>query len=126
MEIARGDIVLFKFYFSDLKKSKNRPVLVFKDNLPYNDFVAIPISSQIEHLKDDEVLLDNTAFEVGAIPKISKLMVRKTFVVSKNIIQKQYGTLTKDSFRDYHGLFCKYFDCAVQSMRWGFFRDNGY
>ncbi len=34
MEIKEGDVLLCEFYFSDLKKSKNRPVLVLKDNLP--------------------------------------------------------------------------------------------
>ena len=34
MDINVGDILLCKFYFSDLQTSKNRPVLVFKDNLP--------------------------------------------------------------------------------------------
>ena len=33
MEIRQADIVLCQFYFSDLKQSKERPVLVFKDNL---------------------------------------------------------------------------------------------
>ena len=51
MEIDQADIVLCEFYFSDLKQVKNRPVLVFKDNLPYDDFVAIPISSKIEKRK---------------------------------------------------------------------------
>jgi len=60
MEISQADVVLCEFYFSDLKKSKNRPVLVLKDNLPYNDFVAIPISSKIEKLQIDEVILDNS------------------------------------------------------------------
>jgi mRNA interferase MazF len=63
MEIKEADILLCEFYFSDLKKSKNRPVLVLKDNLPYNDFVAIPISSKINSLHEDEVLLDNSKFE---------------------------------------------------------------
>jgi mRNA interferase MazF len=43
MEIKTGDIVLCEFYFSDLKTSKQRPVLVFKDNLPYGDFVGISV-----------------------------------------------------------------------------------
>jgi mRNA interferase MazF len=42
MDINVADVVLCEFYFSDLKSSKKRPVLVFKSNLPYNDFVAIP------------------------------------------------------------------------------------
>ena len=113
MEIKEADILLCEFYFSDLKKSKNRPVLVLKDNLPYNDFVAIPISSKINSLHEDEVLLDNSKFEMGKIPKNSKLMIRKTFVVSKDVVVKKYGTLSKESFKYYHELFCEYFGCDI-------------
>ena len=41
MELKEADVVLCEFYFSDLSQSKKRPVLIFKDNLPYNDFVGI-------------------------------------------------------------------------------------
>lgn len=50
MEIKQGDVILCTFYFSDMQQFKDRPVLIFKDNLPYNDFVAIPISSKIQNL----------------------------------------------------------------------------
>ena len=50
MDIKPGDVVLCEFYFSDFQKSKRRPVVVFKDNLPFDDFVGIPISSKIEKL----------------------------------------------------------------------------
>ena len=86
MEIKQADVLLCEFYFSDLKKSKNRPVLVLKDNLPFNDFVAIPISSKIEKLQEDEVLLCSSQFKNGKIPKDSKLMIRKPFVVSKDMV----------------------------------------
>lgn len=108
MEIKSLDIVLCEFYFSDFNTTKKRPVLVFKDNLPYNDFVGIPISSKTDKLFDDEYIID---FENGEIPKTSKLMIRKTFVVSKEIVIKKYGTLSKKSYLKYHNSFCKYFGC---------------
>jgi mRNA interferase MazF len=111
MEIELGDIVLCEFYFSDLNKSKKRPVLVFKDNLPYDDFVAIPISSKINKLKSDELIVENRDFQDGAIPKVSKLMIRKTFVVSKKVVLKKYGRVKEDSFNKYHHSFCDYFGC---------------
>ena len=113
MDLKQSDIVLCEFYFSDLNKTKKRPVLVFKDNLPYDDFVAIPISSKIDNLKVDEILIDNSDFIDGGIKKVSKMIIRKTFVVSKNVIVKKYGTLTSKSFEKYHNEFCKYFECNI-------------
>jgi mRNA interferase MazF len=72
MDINVAGVVLCEFYFSDLKSSKKRPVSVFKNNLPYNDFVAIPISSKIDNLRSGEVILNNDGFENGSIPKTSK------------------------------------------------------
>ena len=111
MEIVAGEIVLCRFYFSDSKQSKNRPVLVLKDNLPFNDFVAVPISSQITQRHNDEVLIEEKRFSEGSIPRTSKIMLRKTFVVSKQAVIKHYGTLTAASFNNYKKLFCKYFEC---------------
>ena len=112
MEIKSGEVVLCRFYFSDSKLSKNRPVLVFKDNLPFDDFVAIPISSQIVNRYNDEFLIEEKDFSDGGIPKTSKIMLRKTFVVSKQAVIKRYGTLVETSLKKYQTLFCLYFDCG--------------
>jgi mRNA interferase MazF len=111
MEIREADIILCKFYFSDMKQFKNRPVMVFKDNLPHDDFVGIPLSSKIHNLFDDEYIIDNIEFENGELPVISKLMIRKTFVVSKQTVVKKYGTLKSDAYIKYHNYFCNYFGC---------------
>ncbi len=112
MEIKAADIILCEFYFSDLKTSKSRPVLVFKDNLPFDDFVAIPISSQISQLHADEILIESTDFKLGILPKASKLMLRKPFIVSKKVLIKKYGTLNSNAFKRYQQLFCDYFQCC--------------
>lgn len=112
MEIKAADIVLCAFYFSDLKTSKNRPVLVFKDNLPFDDFVGIPISSQIIQLHTDEVLITPADFCDGLLPKSSKLMLRKPFIVSKKAVIKKYGTLSSSALNRYQQLFCQYFQCC--------------
>ena len=112
MEIKAADIILCEFYFSDLKTSKNRPILVFKDNLPFDDFVGIPISSQIMQLHEDEILIESTDFILGMLPKPSKLMLRKPFIVSKKVVIKKYGTLNLIAFKRYQQLFCDYFQCC--------------
>ncbi len=114
MDIKTADVVLCEFYFSDLKASKKRPVLVLKDNLPHDDFVGLPISSQLEKLLAGEFGIDNSMFQFGSIPKKSKLIVRKPFVVSKNVVIKKYGTLNHQHFSNYHRFFCQYFGCECK------------
>lgn len=111
MDVKIADVVLCEFYFSDLKATKRRPVLVLKDNLPYDDFVGIPISSQLDYLHEDEYEIDNAMFSEGGIPKTSKLIIRKPFIVSKTVVIKKYGALNQVEFRNYHRLFCQYFGC---------------
>ena len=113
MGLSVGDVVLCEFYFSDAKQSKKRPVLMFKDNLPHDDFIAIPVSSQITKMHNDERLLTLTDFQLGSIPKTSKLMLRKTFVVSKNVVLKKYGTLHTKAYKQIHKDFCQYFSCTA-------------
>lgn len=62
-------------------------------------------------MQEDEVAISDADFMDGTIPKTSKLMLRKTFVVSKDVVLKRYGTLCKESFQKYHELFCSYFHC---------------
>ena len=112
MEIKQADVVLCSFYFSDMQQSKDRLVLVFKDNLPHNDFIAIPISGKIQNLQEDEFIIEAIDFDRGSLPVGSKLMIRKTFVVSKDVVLKKYGTPTNKSYRNYHQKFCNYFGCV--------------
>ena len=111
MEIEEGQIVLCKFYFTDTKRYKNRPVLVFKDNLPFNDFIGIAISSQVENMHEDEHIIENSMLSTGTLPKMSKVMLRKTFVVEKSLLIKTYGSLDKYSFQRIKHSFCKYHHC---------------
>ncbi|MEA1053420.1 type II toxin-antitoxin system PemK/MazF family toxin [Lamprobacter modestohalophilus] len=112
MEVNQAEVVLCEFYFSDLKQNKLRPVVVFKNNLPFNDFVGVPISSRVNRLNQDEIVICQSDFVAGQLPKRSKVMVRKTFVISKQVVVKKYGTLSVDYFRRLHRAFCDYFGCA--------------
>ena len=109
------DIVLCKFYFSDLKRSKNRPVLVFRDGLPFDDFVAIPLSSKMGKLHDDELLLSQSKLQSGKLPVDSKLMLRKVFVVSKQNPIKRYGQVKQSFLEIVTREFCNYFECFEAS-----------
>lgn len=57
------------------------------------------------------MLLGNSDFLNGNPPVTSKLMTRKIFVVSKDVVLKKYGTLASEAFMRYHQTFCNYFGC---------------
>ena len=107
MELKPGEVLLCEFYFSDFRTSKRRPVIVFKDNLPFEDFVGVPISSQITKLHEDEFILEPSDMASGVLPKRSKIMVRKTFVISRQVIVKKYGQLSDARFQQLHRDFCR-------------------
>ena len=111
MEVKPAEVVLCEFYFSDLKQNKLRSVVVFKNNLPFEDFVGMPVSSRVDRLNDDEIVVDGVDFSEGFLPKRSKVMVRKTFVISKQVVVKKYGTLSIETFHKLHRVFCGYFGC---------------
>ncbi|NEX17747.1 MAG: hypothetical protein C1943_14275 [Halochromatium sp.] len=111
MEVNQAEVVLCEFYFSDLRQNKLRPVVIFKNNLPFNDFVGMPVSSKVDRLNEDEILIAQSDFLVGQLPKRSKVMVRKTFVISKQVVVKKYGSLSEDCFCRLHQAFCRYFGC---------------
>ncbi len=48
MSYKTGDILLVKFPFTNLKKSKKRPVLVVKSENELNDIVCFQITSNAE------------------------------------------------------------------------------
>lgn len=112
MDLKPGDVLLCEFYFSDLKTSKRRPVIVFKDNLPFDDFVGVPVSSQIGKLHEDEFILEPSDMGSGALPERSKIMVRKTFVISRQVVVKKYGQLSEARFQRLHQDFCSFFGCC--------------
>jgi len=91
MDLNPADILLCEFYFSDLKTSKHRPVTVFKDNLPFDDFVGIPVSSQITQLHKDEFILEPSDLASG-IAQTLKGHGWQTFVISRRVIVKSMAS----------------------------------
>jgi mRNA interferase MazF len=88
MPYSVGDILLIKFPFTNLKKSKKRPVLVVKAQNTLNDIVCFQITSNADqtHLLaiKSENLADAT-FSLDSYIKYDKCFTLNSEIVDKKI-----------------------------------------
>lgn len=92
-----GDIVLIKFPFTDLSKSKKRPVLIIKNENELNDIVCFQITSNDKQsnllkINDGDLLNSNLILE-------SYIKYDKCFTLSSNIVDKKIASINQQLFR---------------------------
>lgn len=99
IQFKQGEILIVPFPFSDLKGTKQRPVLVlsktgYNDNC--DDIITCGLTS---NLKDSEysVLIDNKDLIEGQIPTASRIKVDKLFTLEKTIVRKKIARIGKET-----------------------------
>ncbi len=104
MHYRAGDIVLVKFPFTTLRKSKKRPVLVMKDENALGDIVCFQITSK----STGEFLfpLEDTHFVENPLPIQSHVKYDKCFTVNSGIVDKKLSTLCTEALGEIKELFC--------------------
>src|SRR5690625_3462974 len=94
----QGDIVLILVPFSDLKKQKQRPVLVISND-NYNqiteDIIVLAITSSLKGF-DYSVIIDSKDLTESNLKVTSEMRVDKVYTLSKNIVKKKFGHVNSD------------------------------
>ena len=108
MSYNQGDIVLVKFPFTTLSKSKKRPVLVIKDENEYGDFVCFQITSKSTQI--NIYTLNNSMFLGNSLPLISYVKYDKCFTLSVDIVDKKLTSINKKVIEEIKKLFCNEID----------------
>jgi len=96
MPLAKGDIVLVPFPFTDLSQTKLRPAVVLWVDSQGQDITLCFISSQ--NLKDatlDEVILtpDESEFAQTGLKVASKIRVTRIITLERRLVQRRLGWL---------------------------------
>jgi len=104
MEIREGDVILSKVVFTDLSEIKKRPVLVI-NSISASDFLTLPITTS--DTKAFYIPIDNDDFEEGGIPKPSKVLIPKPYILEKSLYIKHYGKLKRKSLENIIRIFIK-------------------
>ena len=104
-----GSIYFINMPYSDFKKSKGRPVLVFKA-IDKNDFLILPLTT---NLKRDGIILVNDDIEYGSLKKESVVVVPKLTAIDSSLIvdSKFIATLKAVSFKNLKKELCLKLEC---------------
>ena len=107
MSYKAGDVILVKFPFTNLLKSKKRPVLVIKNENELNDIVCFQITSNDEQTNLLEIIEKD--FIDTILPLISYVKYDKCFTLNTQIVDKKI-TMVNDIFlQNLKRIFCDTF-----------------
>jgi len=104
MICKQGDVVLVKFPFTTLIKSKKRPVLVMKSENEYGDFVCFQITSK--STQSALFTLNDTAFSGKNLPLKSYVKYDKCFTLNTEIVDKKLTSVSEQIIEKIKKLFC--------------------
>ena len=104
MNYSVGDIVLVKFPFTDLKKSKKRPVLVVKAQSHLNDIVCFQITSNSE--QTNLLKIGNNDLDSSTLVLKSFIKYDKCFTINSEIIDKKIAKVKSELLTELKNLFC--------------------
>lgn len=93
---AKGAVVLVRFPFSDLSRTKLRPAVVLAD-AGRGDRVLCQLTSK-PYGDSTAVALDATAFSSGSLHVTSYARPGKLFTASHDLITAEIGALKPDAF----------------------------
>ncbi|MCJ2542487.1 type II toxin-antitoxin system PemK/MazF family toxin [Thermostichus vulcanus] len=96
MPLAKGDIVLVPFPFTDLSQTKLRPAVILWVEPQGQDITLCFISSQnLERITPDELLLEigDPEFTQTGLKVTSKIKVTKIITLERQLLQRRLGSL---------------------------------
>jgi len=104
MTYKKGDIVLIKFPFTTLLKSKKRPVILIKSENEQNDFVCFQITSK--NTQEKLHIINNTDIIDGNLKLRSSVKYDKCFTLNSELVEKKLASVRSLYMETLKKLFC--------------------
>ena len=112
MVLAKGDVVLAQFPFTDLSQVKLRPAIVLQSSQLKDEITICFVSSQkVNQLAEDEFALLDTDLEFAntGLRISSKIRVTRIVTLSRQLIPKRLGQLGTTQIQILNAKFKKSF-----------------
>ncbi len=104
MICKRGDIVLVRFPFTTLLKSKKRPVLIIKSENEYSGFVCFQITSKAD--QSNLYAIDSSSIVDGDLKLRSFVKYDKCFTLNAELVDKKLASVNNDLMETLKKMFC--------------------
>jgi len=105
MNYRKGDIILIKFPFTNLKQAKKRPVLLVKDTNDLGDFVCLQITSKAT--QSTLLPIENKNVDEGELKLLSFVKYDKCFTLNTEIVDKKLASINDAFMCELQTLFCQ-------------------
>jgi mRNA interferase MazF len=115
MALAKGDVLLVSFPFTDLSQAKQRPSVVLHTSMPKKEVTVCFISSQkIDQIFDDEFVLSDSDsdFSVTGLKIASKVCVSRIVTLSTQLGYRKLGRLSDSQVVILNKKLCKVFQLS--------------
>jgi len=104
MIYKKGDIVLINFPFTNLSKSKKRPVLIIKDENNFQDIVCFQITSK--STQQSILKIEQSNLSDGELKLVSFVKYDKCFTLNSEIVDKKLASANDEFMDELKVLFC--------------------
>ena len=93
-----GEVVLIRFPFSDLSRTKLRLAVILVD-AERDDWILSQVTSN-PHIGTPSIRLTDTSFGIGSLHLVSYALPGKLFTAHRGLIVAHLGTLKSDVFNE--------------------------
>jgi len=104
--LVKGDVIVIDFPFSNLKKTKRRPVLVIK--VPKGDDIIVCQITAESYDNYLEIVINDRDFREGKLRKESYVRIDKLATIEKFLVKYKAGSLKKKKFGEIIKSILKY------------------
>ena len=109
MTLSPFELITINFPFSDLTKSKQRPVVVLSAPDQNGDFICLAVTSNPGHV--DAIRIDQTDLKSGTLPKTSFVRSDKIYTLHTSLIRYRVGALIDSKAQSIKAAYCNKIGC---------------
>ena len=109
MTLSPFELITINFPFSDLTRSKQRPVVVITAADQNGDFICLSVTSNQGHT--DSIRIDQVDLKSGTLPKTSFARFDKIFTLHTSLIRYRVGALSDAKSQEIKAAYCSKLGC---------------